>query len=586
MKAGQPLVQVHNLSHVYGEGCDAITALRGVDLSLQPGEFVAIAGKNGSGKSTLARHFNGLLQPTKGSVVVMGNDTRDRDALPFIRARVAMVFQRPEDQIVATTVSDDVAFGPENLGLSTDEIVGRVDWALELVGATDLRHRSPHLLSVGQQQRVAIAGALAMRPECLVMDEATAMLDPGARRHLLSLIKDLRSSGMCTVLITHRMDEAAQADRLLVMDAGQLVCEGMPSEVLSNAQLTAALGLERPPAAVIASGLATCWEGFSAQAVTVETLMEEVAAWTVRTSAPDETDDPSSSVPGTSLARGSASIVAEDVSYTYLIGTRFAMDALSNVSMEVFPGESVALIGPTGSGKSTLLQILAGLLPPAHGRVTLFGRDLADPDIPRAFVCARVGVMLQRPEEQLFETYVGDDVAFGPRQLGLSHSEVRDRVMWAMELVGLRFSTFKDRFTQSLSGGERRRAALAGVLALRPRILLLDEPTAGLDPRSRQSIIGILRHLRDEGTALVFATHAMEDVIELADRAKILHSGGIVAGDVTSVLLSQSSLLTSYDLAPPETVYIADLLRARGWPVERMTLTAQEIVDTLCDVVA
>jgi energy-coupling factor transport system ATP-binding protein len=221
--------------------------LDGVDLELEAGSFVAVLGHNGSGKSTLAKHLNAILLPSGGKVYVDGLDTTDEDRLLDIRRTVGMVFQNPDNQIVANVVEEDVAFAPENLGLPSQEIRERVDLALKLVGMSQYATHAPHLLSGGQKQRVAIAGVLAMRPRCIVLDEPTAMLDPVGRREVLATIQDLnRRAGVTVVLITHHMDEAAQADRLIVMSKGKIVADGAPREIFQNVEQLRAIGLTVP----------------------------------------------------------------------------------------------------------------------------------------------------------------------------------------------------------------------------------------------------------------------------------------------------------------------------------------------------
>ena len=244
----QPILKTEHLTFRYTteEGV-APTVLDGLTLSIQPGEFVAVLGHNGSGKSTLAKHFNAILLPSGGKVYVDGMDTCGEDKLLDIRRQVGMVFQNPDNQIVASVVEEDVAFGPENLGVPSAEIRERVDRALKAVRMTEYARHAPHLLSGGQKQRVAIAGVLAMRPRCIVLDEPTAMLDPVGRREVLDTIRYLnREQGITVVLITHHMDEAAQADRLIVMHDGHIVADDKPALVFQNVDGLRSLGLEVP----------------------------------------------------------------------------------------------------------------------------------------------------------------------------------------------------------------------------------------------------------------------------------------------------------------------------------------------------
>lgn len=250
----EPVIEVKGLKHIYTDSDNnRITALEQIDLQIMPGEFVAVIGANGSGKSTLARHLNALLLPTEGSVKINGMDTMEEDNLWMIRQQIGMVFQNPDNQIVAAIVEEDVAFGPENIGVPSDEIRKRVDEALRIVDMEAYRTHAPHLLSGGQKQRVAIAGTLALGSECIVLDEPTAMLDPRGRREILATMKRLNKEKNITVVyITHFMTEAMEADRVVVMNKGKIVFQGTPAEVFSRVDELEKMGLEAPMASKFA----------------------------------------------------------------------------------------------------------------------------------------------------------------------------------------------------------------------------------------------------------------------------------------------------------------------------------------------
>ncbi len=252
------IIKTGNLTFSYppDEGKEPVQALKGVDLSIARGSFTVILGHNGSGKSTLAKHMNAVLLPVGGKVWVDGMDTSDEDLLLEVRRRVGMVFQNPDNQIVANVVEEDVAFGPENLGVPTEEIQRRVAAALKAVGMEDFTLHAPHHLSGGQKQRIAIAGIIAMEPACIVLDESTAMLDPLGRREVLDTVRKLnREKGITIVLITHHMDEAAMADRVVVMDSGSVVMDGAPKEVLIRVEELRAIGLAAPHTVELLHGL-------------------------------------------------------------------------------------------------------------------------------------------------------------------------------------------------------------------------------------------------------------------------------------------------------------------------------------------
>jgi energy-coupling factor transporter ATPase len=278
---GEPLIRVEGLHYEYQAGTrPPIAALRGIDLTLGAGEYVAIIGANGSGKSTLLRHLNALLLPTTGDVWVNGWNTRQAANLRHIRSTVAMVFQNPDSQIVASTVEEDVAFGPENLGIAEPELRERVEWALSVSGLTDLRQHPSHLLSAGQKQRLAIAAALAMKPRCLLFDEATAMLDPAGRTRVLDTMQALHHHGLTIVTATHHMGEAAQAQRIVVLSAGQVALQGEPHSVFAQSEALHALQLDVPYPTRLAQAIAGRVVGFPRDTLTVTELVNAIVART------------------------------------------------------------------------------------------------------------------------------------------------------------------------------------------------------------------------------------------------------------------------------------------------------------------
>ena len=549
-----PIIRLTGVHHTYNPDTPAaVQALRGVDLDILPGEYIVILGHNGCGKSTLAKHLNALLLPTEGDVMVKGWNTKDHDRWYDIRATVGMVFQTPDNQFVATIVEEDIAFGPENLNVPRPEIVERVDWALERVDMTPFRHRPPHLLSGGQKQRICVAGVLAMRPQVLVLDEATAMLDPLGRREVLNVAHRLnREDGVTVIAITHFMEEALDADRVVVMEAGQIVMQGPPREVFSQVDRLRELSLDVPQMAHLAALLHQTRPDFPLDTLSVADFVQSVRGLRRAAGSDEETARiPPLTLPAASNgAAGESLIQAEHLVHYYMRGTPLQVQALFDVNMAVHKGEVLGIIGHTGSGKSTIVQHFNGLLDAHEGRVQVLGQDIrAVKDIKT--VRRRVGLVFQSPEAQLFENYVGDDIAYGPRNLKLSREEVRERVRRAMELVGLDFEGFKDRLTFSLSGGEMRRVALAGVLALEPEVLILDEPTAGLDPRGREMMIGNILALRDSGVTLVLISHNMEELARVCDRLYVINHGRTVLSGTPADIFAQADTLHDLGLGVP-----------------------------------
>jgi energy-coupling factor transporter ATPase len=549
-------------------------ALVDINISIREGEFLAILGANGSGKSTLARHLNGLLIPTEGRVLVAGMDTRETSNLGRIRSLVGMAFQYPEDQIVATTVEEDIAFGPENLGLPPVEIRRRVNSALEATGLSAHRTRPPHLLSAGQTQRLALAGILAMQPRVIVFDEPTTMLDPLGRRMVMAQLNEFHRQGTTVILITHHMDEAAQAGRIIILNEGHLAMDGTPREIFASGDL-AAYGLELPPAAVLGAALRPLLPKLKKDILTIDEMLTELGKFT----APDGHNrlaTRQSSLP----APKKYLIEVENLGHVYMSGTPLAHRALKNVDFRVEPGGAHGLIGATGCGKSTLMQHLNGLLKPQKGRVRVGTFDLNAPQISVRQVCHLAGLIFQNPEMQFFEQYVGDEIAYGARQLGLTEG-LRERVRTAMQSVGLDFEKYKDRLTWSLSGGQKRRVALASILALDPQILLLDEPTAGLDPLTRRAIVRHLQELRDRGKTLVLSSHRMGDIARITSRTMAMKAGTTIISDTTGEVFARGDLLRSAGLEPPLTSQAASLMRSHGWPLPEGINGQDELVEAI-----
>jgi len=275
----KPIISAENVTFSYpaDERAEARLTLDGVTLNIEPGTFTAILGRNGSGKSTLARHMNALLLPAGGTVYVAGMDTRSETMLLEIRRTVGMVFQNPDNQIVANVVEEDVAFAPENLGCAPEEIRRRVDEALKRVGMYEYREHAPHLLSGGQKQRIAIAGVLAMEPGCVVFDEPTAMLDPQGRKDVMNIIRTLQEKGVTVILITHHMDEAAQADRVVVMKKGRIAMDGTPKALFSQTEALTELGLEVPDTIALLRKLQEAGFDLPSDALSIEECAKAIA---------------------------------------------------------------------------------------------------------------------------------------------------------------------------------------------------------------------------------------------------------------------------------------------------------------------
>ena len=583
-------------------------ALAGVSAHVNAGELVCILGGNGSGKSTLAKHMNALLLPDQGTVTVDGMSTADAECTYLIRQTAGMVFQNPDDQLVSTLVEDDVAFGPENLGVQLPGLRERVTRALADVGLAGFERKETHALSGGQKQRVAIAGVLAMNPRILILDEASAMLDPRGRAGLMRVCRELHERGFTIVMITHFMEEAAQADRVIVLEAGKVVCDGSPAQVLLQEDLLRRLNLDVPFATHLSHALRNAGVAV-APTVDDDALAAEILSlakdslFAGAVSAADQgvPANADGAVDGAQTDAGAATgettddtaadcadavIRFENVSFTYdpseakrkhkrapvqrqadWGNSPDSIWALSDVSFAVKPGEFLGIAGHTGSGKSTLVQHMNGILKPTRGRVMVRGLDMADKR-SEAELRGTVGVVFQYPEHQLFAETVYKDVAFGPRNLGLPDDEVDERVHRALSRVGLDFDAVPQKSPFELSGGQQRRVAFAGILAMEPSVLVLDEPAAGLDPAGRRSFLQLIARLhKQEGLTVVMVSHNMDDLAAMCDRVLIMNEGCLQSAGAPSRVFLDVEGLRSIGLGTTSAQSMAVKLAEGGMPV-------------------
>ena len=534
------LIRVRSLSYTY-PGAES-PALSDVSLELDDGEYLAIVGANGSGKSTLVRCLNGLLVPPAGSVSVAGADPSDPVGRAAARRALSIVFQSPPDQLVASVVEEDVAFGLENLGVPRQEMRERVAAALRDVGLESERTRSPRFLSAGQQQRLAVAGAIAMRPRAVAFDEATSMIDPVGRDDVLRLMDELVAEGVAVLHVTHDMDEAARASRVLVLSDGRVAYDGSPNGLFASGEAARyRLGLPRSYAAALELGLEPV-VGESAAALghriassdgpaeaarrlvgISRTPEARAAAATGSAATGSATTDSATTDSG-----GASAFSLRGASMRYLAGTESERLAVDAATLELPSGAITALIGRTGSGKSSLLQLLDALALPDSGIVVSLGRVTAESGADLRAVRMRAPLAVQRPESALFELYAGDEVAFGPRNQGLSGKALVERCRAAMDEAGLPFDEYRDALSRALSGGRKRRLAIASVLSLEPEALLLDEPTSALDPASRDEVMRLIRSYADRGRTVVMSTHSMDEAAR-ADMVAVMRGGAVVA---------------------------------------------------------
>ena len=500
-------------------------ALKDVSFFVYKGERVAILGHNGSGKSTLVKILGGLVEPDEGSCLIEDVDMQDME-FRELRSKIGMVFQDPENQIVAAMVEDDVAFAPENQGLPPDEIQQRVDNALARVNMAHKQDSSVEALSGGEKQRVALAGALAAKVECLILDEATAMLDPKGRIDIEKTLREVHSEGMTILQVTHQIEAENFDDieRVIVLAKGEIVWQGETSQFWDRAE---DLGFDVPDEFKIKKLLAGV-NVVGDPSVSLRSTPpltrggRENAGEHMISCPPFQGGKPATAGGGSTSSKtnGKIKFKIEDLVFKY-DEKNFA---LKHLNAEIFSGQWLSIIGRTGSGKSTLVQHLNALYKIQSGNIFFDGKKLPQKGKELYELRQRVGLVFQHPEDQLFSPTVKEELSFAPKNAGFKGAELDDAVLYSLECVGLG-EKFLDRNPLALSGGERRLVAIASVLAARPECVVLDEPLAGLDASYQKKILAMLGTLRDSGKTIITITHDLNAALNNSDRILILRNG-------------------------------------------------------------
>lgn len=567
--------------------------LKGVDLTIKKGEFIALLGRNGSGKTTFSKQLNAILRPSEGTVTVDEMGTRDAEKLYEIRQHVGMVFQNPDNQMVAANVEEEVAFGPENLGMESDTIVARVKQALEQVRMWKRRKTAPNHLSGGQKQRIAIAGILAMHPDYIVLDEPTAMLDPKGRKEVVEALQRLnQEQEMTVILITHDMEEAALASRVILLADGQVRFDGTPEKFFGADVLLAEMGMEAPLSYRVRKlidsdvfvekvGDAREDEATTGKRKNLSEYDKSGREWEASSELVDKKKNEKAEAE--TDEKNQALISLQHVSYIYSPGTAYEKVALDDVSLSLGKGEIVGLAGHTGSGKSTMVQLLNGLLKPTGGTVTFEGKDIHAKGYSGNYLRSKVGMVFQYPEHQMICDTVWEDVAFGPGKQGLTEEACKTRVEEALRFVDLPEKYYQASPLQ-LSGGQERRVAIAGVLAMHPEYIILDEPAAGLDAEGKREIFDRIRRMnREQGIGVLLVSHSMEDLAEYADRIIVLDDGKKILDDRPAEVFAKREMLADCGLDVPEPVKLADKLRASGYQIPQNVIREKELLACLGD---
>ena len=528
-------------------------ALRDASVTLEAGQFGYLMGRTGAGKSTLCLCLNGIIpqmQPGEfdGQVLVGGEDVEGRPVYE-VAGQVGVLFQAFETQLLSSDVEAEIAFGLENAQMPRKQMQQRVDTMLALVGLEELREREPSSLSGGQKQRLALAAILAPAPAALILDEPTTDLDPRGKQELMAIAERLTAEGVTMLVADHETEDALAADVLVVLCQGEVAYSGPPEELLRDPARCRELGVRPLEMPELFARL-----GRSERPLTPEEAMEIARSegWTLAPGALAAASGGTSPEHDT----GEVIIEVEDVRFTYPEGDA---EALTGVSAQIREGEFVVILGENGSGKTTLAKHLNGLLRPASGRVTVNGLDTRKASAQE--MARQVGYLFQNPDHQIFAETVAAEIAFGPRNLGVHADEIEVRVRESLRMVGLEGYEERDPFV--LTKGERQRVALASILAQRPRVIVFDEPTTGLDGPQQEEMMERLAELNRGGQTIIIITHCTWAAAGYARRALVMDQGLLVADLPVRKLFEDDDLLARTNQVRPS---VTALSRALGWP--------------------
>jgi energy-coupling factor transport system ATP-binding protein len=564
------ILSTQHLSYTHAGGTDY--ALKDINLEIEEGDFTLIAGPTGSGKSTLALCLTGLIPQViggemKGRVVVDGRDTKHYEVYQMAQF-IGLVFQNAENQLCSLDVEGEISFGPENLGLPRAEIERRVKNALKAVNLDDLRRKYTFNLSGGEKHKTVIASSLSMLPKILVLDEPFSELDPVGCREILLTLKRLNEEyGITVILIEHKLEHVLGfAKSAMLLKDGEIVASGPTSEVFKQGRLDEWLDLRVPEALKLSQELVK--RGIMPNLALTTDEFEASMPTSAFAHASQKSSNPFSRTwQGEKTGSDNAVIRVEGLSYSYFDGT----PALKDVNIRIVPGEFITILGSNGAGKTTLARLMAGQLKSAKGKIYLKGEDVTKQG--KADLARVVGYTFQNPDCQLFCKTVRDEIAFGPRHLNLEKEEVEARVENTLRMMQL--EQFKDRDPQTLSRGQKIGVAVASVLAMKPEVLVLDEPTLGQDFRRIRSLVRMLKSMSSGGLALVVITHDVNFAAEHSSRVVIMKDGIILLDGEPHAILSQEDVLRSANLEPPASVRLS---RVMGLPP---MLTVDEIIKTI-----
>jgi energy-coupling factor transport system ATP-binding protein len=555
-------ISIENLTFTY-QGNER-PALQNIQGEIEEGTFVAVMGHGGAGKSTLCCSLNALVPKFfrgryQGRVLVRGQEVA-RHRVSEMSRLVGLVLQDFEAQLFSTNVELEMAFGPENHCLPRQEIERRIQRYLSFVRLEKLRNREPASLSGGQKQRLAIGSVLALEPRILVMDEPTTDLDPLGREEVLSVAKSIREEGRMLLIVDHEPETAVTADQVWLMRDGEIVSQGSPSEILVDDTRMESCGIKALPMVELFHSMS--WPG---NPLTVDAAIEliqrhhftqrhELKAKTVSSDRP----------------KGSPILMAEELRYSY---PTYPVEALQGINLFIQEGEFIAILGQNGSGKTTLAKHFNGLLNPTSGRMWVHNKPTTE--YSHRELARRVGYVFQNPDHQIFARTVAEEVGFGLKMQGETLKTIEKRVAEALDVVGLQGYGQKVPF--ALTKGERQCVAVASVLAAQPRVIILDEPTTGLDYRHQRNMMEMLKRLNRYGHTIIIITHSMWVATQYANRTIVMKDGRILSDGPTRAIFSDENKLAEASLSPPSLVRLSNWLGTEALSVHQMVQELHEI---------
>lgn len=543
-----PIIKFDNVTYYY-PGTDK-PALEGVNFSIGKGETVLITGPSGAGKSTLCYMLNGIIPNSfggdlQGKVIVNGMNISE-STIGELAFTSGLLFQDPSGQLICSTVEDEIAFGPENKGLSVEEINNTVDKYINYVNMDKFRERPPQALSGGQQQLVAFASILAMEPEIYILDEPTSNLDPLGSEMIFQLMKRIaKELNKTVILVEHKIEKIINlVDRIIVLDKGKVIYDGFPKDVMSNYERLIDIGVIPPQITQLTSMLKDK-KGLN---VEVKTSLEE-GVEEIKKVLPDDIpkldQEKINSKYKSFRTFNDVAIEIKDLHFGYTP----EIEVLHGVNLKIYDGEFLSIIGQNGSGKTTLVKHLNGLLRPTSGEIFIYGENIKDKTI--AYLSTKVGYCFQNPDHQIFSSKTWDEIAYGPKNLGYEDSKVEELVRYVSKILGI--ENLLDENPYNLSKGQRQQIAVASILAMQPNIIIVDEPTTGQDPKQSKSMMELMKKLnRDYNKTIIVITHDMNIAAEYSDRLVVMHSGHVLIEGNPREVFAHEELLRKSNLEPPQ----------------------------------